>query len=157
MRAGLVGLVAVSGIVPSWSRINATPTTFLAGSGGLPGGREAGRWVADNIPEGSQLMAIGPSMANVLEFYGYRKVWGLSISTNPHDRNPVYQPVPNPDLVIRQGTIQYLVWDVYSASRSAGSSERLMRYVRKYHGRIIHSESSGSPARLAVRIFEVRP
>jgi 4-amino-4-deoxy-L-arabinose transferase-like glycosyltransferase len=157
VRAGVVGAVVVSGLVLSWSRINATPQRFLAGAGGLPGGREAGRWVSDNIPAGSQMMAIGPSMANVLEFYGNRKVWGLSISTNPHDRNPVYQPVVNPDLVIRQGTIQYLVWDTYSASRSAGSSERLMRYVRKYHGRIIHSERTGTPGRLAIRIFEVRP
>jgi hypothetical protein len=102
-------------------------------------------------------MAIGPSMANVLEFYGYRKVWGLSISNNPHDRNPVYQPVTNPDLVIRQGSIQYLVWDVYSARRSAGSSDRLLRYARKYHGRIIHSETTGSHRRLAITIFEVRP
>ena len=83
-------------------------------------------------------MAIGPSMANVLEFYGDRKVWGLSVSTNPHDRKPVYQPVTNPDLAIREGTIQYIVWDAYSGDRSKPSSERLLRYVDKYRGRLIH-------------------
>lgn len=153
--AGVAAAVVLSGAVQSWSRIDATPQTFLAGSGGLPGGREAGRWIARNVPVGAQLLTIGPSMANVLEFYGDRKVWGLSVSTNPHDRNPVYQPVPNPDLVIRQGTIQYLVWDRYSAARSARSSARLLRYVRKYHGRIIHRELPAGY--LAVVIYEVRP
>jgi 4-amino-4-deoxy-L-arabinose transferase-like glycosyltransferase len=156
-RVVVIGVVAASVVVPSWSGINATPQHVLAGAGGLPGGREAGRWVSNNIPVGAQMMAIGASMANVLEFYGNRKVWGLSISTNPHDRNPVYQPVPNPDLVIRQGVIQYLVWDAYSASRSSRSSVRLMRYVHKYHGRVIHTERAGTPGRDVIQIFEVRP
>lgn len=155
VRAVVVIVVAVSGVVPSWSRISATPQRFLAGSGGLPGGREAGRWVSENIPVGAQMLTIGPSMANVIEFYGNRRVWGLSISTNPHDRNPVYQPVANPDLVIRDGTIQYLVWDTYSAARSSHSSLRLLHYVDKYHGRVIHRERAGH--HLAIAIYEVRP
>ena len=103
------------------------------------------------------MLAIGPSMANVLEFYGDRKVWGLSVSTNPHDRNPVYQPVPNPDLVIREGTIQYLVWDTYSATRSARSSERLLRYVAQVprSRRPRATLPAGHLARSA--IYEVRP
>jgi hypothetical protein len=135
--------------------ITATPREFLAGGGGLPGGREAGRWVGSHVPKGAQLMAIGPSMANVLEFYGDRKVWGLSVSTNPHDRNPVYEPVANPDLAFRQGQIQYVVWDAYSADRSAHASARLMGYVDKYHGRLLHSERDAG--RVAVAIYEVRP
>ena len=154
-RVAVIAVVLVSGMVASFSMITATPREFLAGAGGLPGGREAGRWVGKHIPKGAQLMAIGPSMANVLEFYGDRKVWGLSVSTNPHDRNPVYQPIANPDLIIRNGQIQYIVWDAYSANRSAHSSERLLRYVDKYHGRLLHSERAAG--RVAVSIYEVRP
>ena len=112
-------VVAISLVVPSWSSINTeSRSSSLAGSGGLPAGRETGRWVRTTFPKASQMLAIGPSMANVLEFYGNRKVWGLSVSSNPRHRNPVYQPVTNPDLVIREGTIQYVVWDAYSADRS---------------------------------------
>ena len=47
------------------------------------------------------MLAIGPSMANIIQFYGHRKAYGLSVSPNPLHRNPVYQPVANPDLLIR--------------------------------------------------------
>ena len=78
-RVVLIGAVLASGVLSSWAVITATPRDFLAGAGALPGGREAGRWVSNHVPTGAQMMAIGPSMANVLEFYGDRKVWGLSV------------------------------------------------------------------------------
>ena len=84
---------------------------FLAGSGGVPGGREAGAWIDTNVPEGASMLAIGPSMANIVQFYGHRKAYGLSVSPNPLQRNPSYEPVVNPDLQIRQNDLQYLVWD----------------------------------------------
>lgn len=154
-RVGVIALVLASGAVVSYSMITGTSREFLAGRGGLPGGREAGRWVGQHVPKGAQLMAIGPSMANVVEFYGDRKVWGLSVSSNPHERNPVYQPITNPDLMIRQGQVQYFVWDAYSTDRSAHASERLLRYVDKYHGRLLHTERAAG--RIAVSIYEVRP
>jgi hypothetical protein len=133
--------VAVSLAAPAWARI-LPPTSgkFLAGSGGVPGGREAGRWVGANIPVGAEMLAIGPSMANILEFYGHRKVYGLSVSPNPLRRNPVYEPVGNPDLRIRSNDLQFLVWDSYSAARSSFFANKILRYADRYNGRVVHTE-----------------
>lgn len=138
----LVAIVSTSLLVPSWSKIQPSTTgTFLAGSGGVAGGRETGEWVAENVPAGAKILAMGPSMANILQFYGGRKAYGLSVSPNPLHRNPAYEPVPNPDLQIRRNEIQYIVWDSYSAGRSAFFEARLQRYVDRYHGRAVHTET----------------
>ena len=156
--------VAVWLAMGSWASINtANATSFLAGTGGVPGGREAGLWVAAHTPEGSQMLAIGPSMANILQFYGHREVLGLSVSPNPLHRNPVYTPVGNPDLLLRTGEVQYLVWDAYSAARTHYFSQRLMAYVRRYRGSVAHVQtvtvdtSSGQVRRPVIVIYEVRP
>jgi Dolichyl-phosphate-mannose-protein mannosyltransferase len=161
-RAGVTALVftvvVISLLLPSWSSINAgAESSALAGSGGLPAGRETGRWIAAHLPEDTQMLAIGPSMANVLEWYGDRKVWGLSVSTDPRQRNPVYQPVKNPDLAFRDGTIQYIVWDAFSAGRSKSSSDRLLRYVRKYRGRLIYQATIPGHRHPVIRIYEEQP
>jgi hypothetical protein len=167
--AGLRLLVAVALVVSlgviSWSRVQPTSSgsTFLAGTGGVPGGREAGQWVDAHVPVGADLLALGPSMANIIEFYGHRQVYGLSISPNPLHRNPVYDPVLNPDLRIRHNDLQYLVWDSYSASRSPFFSQHLLSFAERYRGRIVHQEfvtvdSASGPVRKAViTIYEVRP
>ena len=80
-------------------------------------------------------------MANLVQFYGHRKAYGLSISPNPLRRNPSYDPLDNPDFMIRTSDLQYVVWDAFSAERSEFFSDRLLGYVRKYHGRVIHIES----------------
>ena len=87
----------------------------LAGQGGVPGGRPAGQWIGANLVPGTELMTIGPSMANILEYYGHRPAQGLSVSTDPLHRNPAYTPIYNPDLSVRDGQFSYLVWDAYSA------------------------------------------
>ncbi len=137
---------------------------FLAGSGGVEGGREAGTWLRSNTPAGTHAMTIGPSMANILQFYGHRSAQGLSVSPNPLYRNPSYQPILNPDLHIRRGELQYVVWDVYSASRSSFFSEKLMEYVQKYNGRVVHvqtasdeSSAAGDLGEPVIIIYEVRP
>jgi hypothetical protein len=151
-------VVAGSLLIPSWLSISAAPgSSSLAGAGGLPAGRETGRWIGAHLPPDIQMLAIGPSMANVLEFYGDRKVWGLSVSTDPRQRNPVYQPVKNADLAIRDGSIQYIVWDAFSADRSKRSSDRLLGYVRKYGGRLIHEASIPGRAEPVIRIYEEQP
>jgi 4-amino-4-deoxy-L-arabinose transferase-like glycosyltransferase len=122
-------------VVPTWSRIEpSASTSFLAGSGGLNGGRQVGDWVLHNTPAGVRLLAIGPSAANVLEFYGHHPVSALSVSSNPHDRNPVYRPVTNPDLALRRGIFQYVVWDAYTAARTPFFAAEARRLVSKYHG-----------------------
>lgn len=162
----LLGLaIATSLAVTSWYRIQvAVSGEFLAGSGGVPGGREAGLWIRENVPEGATIMTIGPSMANILQYYGHRAAQGLSVSPNPLHRNPSYEPIDNPDLLIRSGEIQYVAWDSFSAARSTYFSERLREYAARYHGRVVHTESivvttaAGEQARLPVIVlYEVRP
>jgi len=167
--AGLRAVVALALVASlalvSWTRIQpaSSGSTFLAGTGGVPGGRAAGQWVGHHVPVGADLLALGPSMANIIEFYGHRQVYGLSISPNPLHRNPVYDPVLNPDLQIRHSNLQYLVWDSYSASRSPFFSQHLLSYAERYHGRIVHQEfvtvdTDGGPVQKPViTIYEVRP
>jgi hypothetical protein len=158
--------VAAAGLaVPAWTLVNPSSSgTFLAGTGGVPGGREAGRWLERNAPEGSQLFAIGPSMANIVQFYGHRRTLGLSVSSNPRDRNPAYQPVANPDLWVRRGKVQYLVWDSYTANRTPFFAAKILALAHRYHGVAVFTATvpvrtpSGAPASTpVVVIYEVRP
>jgi hypothetical protein len=171
IRAGrVIALGATAAVVAwlaatSWGAIAGATnsTSFLAGTGGVPGGREAGKWIGEHTPLGTEMLAIGPSMANILEFYGHRQVLGLSVSPNPLHRNPAYTPVGNPDLLLRTGQIQYIAWDAYSAGRSRFFSQRLLSYVRRYNGSTVHVESvtvntpNGPARRPVIVIYEVRP
>jgi hypothetical protein len=165
LRVGVGVLVTLSLLVPSVRAITTTDSsTFLAGSGGVPGGRQAGLWLRAHAPAGSTILAIGPSMANILQFYGQRRALGLSVSPNPLHRNPAYDPVVNPDLELRSGDIQYVAWDSFSAARSPFFSDKLLRYAHRYGGRVVHTESvtrvgaGGAPEpEPVIVIFEVRP
>lgn len=127
----------------------------LAGQGGVPGGRPAGQWIGANLVPGTELMTIGPSMANILEYYGHRPAQGLSVSTDPLHRNPAYTPIYNPDKSVRDGQFSYLVWDAYSALRSPSTARRLEVLVGRYHGVVVHTERFGG--RPVVIIYEVHP
>jgi len=136
--------------------IMSKPNTFgLAGTGGLAGGRETGRWFAQNTPKNAQILAVGPSIANLIQFYGHRKTHMLSVSPNPLQRNPAYDHVENPNLKLRTGDLQYVVWDAYSAARSPFFSERLMGFAKKFNGRVVHTEQSDGKA--VIVVYEVRP
>ena len=149
----------------SWGRVQpVTSDQYLAWSGGIPGGREAGDWIQATVPAGARLVTIGPSMANILQFYGHRPALGLSVSPNPLRRNPSYQPVVNPDLQIRHGDVQYLVWDAFSAARSSHFADVLLAYVERYNGTLVHEEAvtvrdgSGSASvRPVIQIYHVHP
>jgi hypothetical protein len=162
---GTAAATLTSLAVSTWAVVNPTRTgTFLAGTGGLPGGREAGRWVGRNVPPGAQLLAIGPSMANVLQFYGRRRVYALSVSTNPRYRNPSYLPVPNPDRAVREGQFQYLVWDSYTAHRARFFADETRRLVDKYHGVAVYTgteqvrvDAGYLVTQPVIVIYEVRP
>jgi hypothetical protein len=164
-RVVVIALVALSLLVPSWQAVQAVISdTFLAGSGGIPGGRETGLWIRQHTPQNTQILTIGPSMANIIQFYGHRRAFGLSVSSNPLRRNPVYVPVPNPDAAIRGGDIHYIVYDVFSASRSPAFGETLMAYVRRFHGRVVHIETvpvvigdRSTTEKPVIIIYEVRP
>jgi hypothetical protein len=165
VAAAAVAVTAVSLLVPAVHQIQPRKSlTFLAGSGGVPGGREAGRWIDKHVPEGARMLSIGPSMANIVQFYGRRKTFGVAVSPNPLHRNPAYEPLPNPDLLIRHNELQYLVWDAFSAARSPFFSRRILRYADRFHGRLIHSETidvetgDGKTAKKPlISIYEVRP
>ena len=158
-------VVALTLVIPSWGRIQPPSSgKFLAGSGGVPGGREAGAWIKTHIPVGAEMLAIGPSMANIVQFYGNRKTFGLSVSPNPLHRNPVYEPVKNPDLEIRHNDLQYLIWDSYSASRSQFFGDKILRYVDRYNGRVVHTQTVSvttpdgrSVKKPVIVIYAVRP
>jgi len=157
--------VTISLLVPTWQRIEPSNTgTYLAGTGGLPGGREAGRWVRANIPERAELLAVGPSMANVIQFYGQRRVFAMSVSPDPANRNPAYVPVPNPDLAVRQGRFRYLIWDSYTANRSPLFAAKIAALANKYNGVLVFSSTitvrspDGQPVQTpVVKIYRVRP
>jgi 4-amino-4-deoxy-L-arabinose transferase-like glycosyltransferase len=157
--------VAFSLFFSSWMSVQpSTSSSFLAGTGGVPGGREAGAWILKNVPNGAVMLAIGPSMANLIQFYGHRKAYGLSVSPNPLFRNPSYTPVNNPDLLLRRADVQYIVWDSFSAQRTQFFSDKIMGYVKKYNGRVVHIESVNvkgsdgvSVAKPVIVIYEVRP
>jgi Dolichyl-phosphate-mannose-protein mannosyltransferase len=165
LQALAAAIVALSLLVPAWERVEgARPENFVAGSGGLPGGRELGEWIDERVPKGATFMTIGPSMANLVQYYGRRKAYGLSVSPNPLNRNPSYEPLINPDRAIREGEVQYLVWDTFSATRAPGFSDALLGYTDRYDGRIVHTEvlpartALGENAdRPAIVVFEVRP
>jgi hypothetical protein len=167
-RRHMVPAVAIVGatlLIATLARIDAPDDgSALAGSGGLPAGREAGEWIEANVPDGSAVMTIGPSMANLVQFYGHRRAYGLSVSPNPLNRNPSYEPLPNPDQALRDSEVQYVVWDTFSAGRSEKFSRRLLRYAERYNGRAVHVEAlaaSTASGRLAERpaivVYEVRP
>jgi hypothetical protein len=150
----LAAVVVASLFVSSWERIQpVSRTRSLAGAGGIPGGREAGRWMAERTARDATFFAIGPSMTNIIQFYGLRRGFGLSVSPNPLARNPAYEPVRNPDLLLRRNKIAYLVWDTYSAHRSPFFSRKLLQYADRYDARVAHTEtiSVRGPSGAAVR------
>ena len=163
-RRWATGLAAVACVatlaVPSIERVASPETSGLAGAGGLPGGREVGRWVAGHVPAGAQLITIGPSMANVIQYYSGYPCDGLSVSPNPLHRNPTYHPIINADAELRSGVYQYVVWDAYSAARSATFGDRIRQLAKRFHGQVVHVQRgtfSGKPNQDLIVIYKVTP
>ena len=53
VQNGALVLTVLTLIVPAWLAVRPpSDREFLAGSGGLPAGREAGTWIDNNIPAG---------------------------------------------------------------------------------------------------------
>jgi hypothetical protein len=156
----LVILVVLASLaVPAASAVLAPASSSLAGAGGTPGGREAGRWVAAHVPEGAKLMTIGPSMANIIQYYSGRPTDGLSVSPSPAHRNPSYRPILNPDAAVRYGDYQYIVWDAYSAQRSTHFAAKQQALIKKYHGVPVHTERARFDGRTqpVIVVYEVHP
>jgi hypothetical protein len=156
----LTPVVVLSLFIPAVLRVAEPNTSGLAGAGGMPGGREVGRWVDTHVPLGSHLMTIGPSMGNVIQYYSGRRCDALSVSPNPLHRNPTYRPIVNADAELAAGDYEYIVWDVYSARRSPHFAARAVGLARRFGGHIVHierGEVAGKSGRPIVIIYEVRP
>lgn len=165
VRVAVAGLMIASLLAVTVPQVLSTGSDrFLAGTGGVPGGRETGRWIDANVPAGATVLTLGPSMANIVAYYGHRPAYGLSVSPNPLHRNPSYEPIVNPDRAMRHGDLQYVVWDAFSADRSPFFADALQRLVVRYHGRVLHTEfvdghdERGRAVQLPVTIvYAVRP
>jgi hypothetical protein len=164
--AGALLAVTIASIaIPSAMAVNATSMSgSLAGTGGLPGGRDAGLWIRANVPEGGTFLTVGPTLANIVEFYGQRRAYGLSVSPNPLRRNPAYDPILNPDRAFQLNQIQYVATDIWSAERSPFFDGLLRRYVARYHGVLVFQQSAqvrdskGTVStQVVIQIYEVRP
>ena len=163
--AGALAVMLTSVALPTVQAVTTTTALgSLAGTGGLAGGREAGTWIRENVPTGATFMTIGPTLSNLIEYYGQRRSLGLSVSPNPLRRNPAYDPIANPDRAIRELQIQYIAYDVWSAGRSPFFAARLQHYIDKYHGRLVYEQTA--PIRSAsghlsegvvIKIYQVHP
>ena len=141
-RPAVITIMLASLMLPTASAVSSAGSpSFLAGTGGVPGGREVGQWMSENTPEGATVLTIGPSMANLVAYYGHRKAYGLAVSPNPLKRNPSYEPLVNPDRSLRYSDVQYVVWDAYSADRSEHFSDTLKTLARRYNARVVHIET----------------
>lgn len=103
------------------------------------GGREVGQWLGAHTPSNAVVLTMGPSLGNLVSFYGDRDFYALSVSQDPKLRNPAYRPIPNPDTEIRQMHVQYAVWDAYTNDRAPFFGDRLDSYVSKYAGTPVYS------------------
>lgn len=135
-----------------------------AGYAGIPGGKEAALWIADNAPEGARLLGIGPSIGNVVRFYADTDVDALSISPNPLRTNPAYEPVRNPDYQLRWGLYEYLVYDAYSATRTPHFANRILDFVDRYGGELVFefdslqvADDGRTYSAPVIQIYRVRP
>jgi hypothetical protein len=151
--------------IPTALAVNSTTMTgSLAGTGGLPGGREAGLWIRNNVPAGAAFLTTGPTLGNIVEFYGQRQAYGLSVSPNPLRRNPAYDPIVNPDRALQLNKIQYIATDIWSAQRSPFFDGLLHRYITRYHGSLVYQQSAEVrddagkvSTQVVIKIYEVRP
>ena len=163
--AAVAAVLGLSLAVPSVIGVTTITTRgSLAGTGGLPGGREAGLWIREHVPPGATFMTIGPTMANIVRFYGQRAAFGVSVSPNPLKRNPAYDPIRNPDRAIQLLQLQYVAVDIWSADRSPFFASLVNGYVEKYHGRLVYEQRAQVRGaddtigeQVVIRIYEVRP
>ena len=128
--AAVVGVVAAAAILvpmirPTWKAGAVIRDSSFSGPfttdvevQDFAGGREAGTWLGAHTPTNAVVLTMGPSLGNLVNFYGDRDFYALSVSQDPKLRNPAYRPIPNPDIEIRQLHVQYAVWDAYTADRA---------------------------------------
>jgi 4-amino-4-deoxy-L-arabinose transferase-like glycosyltransferase len=161
---GLAALVAAACIViPAVITVRSqteSANSGLAGDGGTPGARAAAQWIGEHAPLDAAVMTIGPSMANIVQFYGNRQADGLSVSPNPLHRNPTYHAIVNANAALRAGQYQYVVWDAYSAARSPNFGTRAEQLVQRFGGQPVDVQRGtfrGRSDQSLVVVYELTP
>lgn len=159
---GLAALIAAACVlVPAVTTVRAevqSANSGLAGAGGTPGGRAAAQWIGEHAPTDAAVMTIGPSMANIIQFYGHRSADALSVSPNPLHRNPTYHAIVNANAALRNGEYQYVVWDAYSAARSPNFGTRSEQLVQQFRGVPVDVQRGtfrGEPNQALVIIYQL--
>jgi 4-amino-4-deoxy-L-arabinose transferase-like glycosyltransferase len=164
VAVGLAVLVAaVCILLPAFISVRSvtrSANSGLAGDGGTPGARAAAQWIGEHAPIDAAVMTIGPSMANIVQFYGHRPADGLSVSPNPLHRNPTYHPIVNANAALHEGKYQYVVWDAYSARRSPNFGTRAEQLVQRFGGQPVDVQRGtfrGQPDQPLVVVYELTP
>jgi 4-amino-4-deoxy-L-arabinose transferase-like glycosyltransferase len=161
--ASFVLVTAASGVAAAgWQTGHVAGRAYQTG---LPGGRGAGNWLAHATPLGAQVLSAATSTANVLEFYGHRTTFALSVNPAPGQHNPAYASIGDPDRAIRTGRVRYLVWDAYADAQGMPTYNlKLMQLVERYSGRAVHTETVMTRSRDGGRlekpvmvIYQVQP
>jgi hypothetical protein len=112
--------------------------THLVGSGGEPYSREGALWIRDNIGDKGVFLTLDTRTANVIKYYSNNNA--LALHSN---NNPAYTRVNNPDLLILNHKIDYLVYEVYLAEQLRylkDEAKELSQLVTKYNAIPIHIE-----------------
>jgi len=114
------------------------PPIHLVGSGGEPYSREGALWIRGNIVHKGVFLTLDTRTANVIKYYSNNNA--LALHSN---NNPAYTKVDNPDLLILNRKIDYLVYEVYLADQLRylkDEARELNQLVTKYNAIPIHTE-----------------
>ena len=109
LLAGLVLAATLAFLATlSWRAVTTTAAKDIPGMAdfdvevqSFAGTREFAEW-ARSTPTNARFLTIGPSLGNILRFYGERDSVAMSVSVDPTKRNPAYVPIPNPDSSLRE-------------------------------------------------------
>ena len=117
------------------------PEPMLAGSGGVPAGREAGEWIDGQRAARGDVHDDRPVDGEHRPVL--RAPQGVRAVGEPEPAQP--QPVLRADRPTRTrrsatASIQYVVWDTFSAAR-ARLLGPLLGYAERYNGRAVHAET----------------
>ena len=130
--------------VPSWARIEPVERRPPSSRdrAACPAAARPGLDRAARPPWGARCSRSAPRWPTSSQYYGHRKVYGLSVSPNPLHRNPVYEPreQPRPADPDQRAAVRRLGRLLGQAGHRS-SRDRLLRYAERYHGRVVHQET----------------
>jgi len=114
------------------------PPIHLVGSAQEPYTREAAIWIKDTVPRDDVFLTLDTRTANVIKFYSNHNAFSLHAN-----KNPAYTHINNSDLLVLNGKVDYLVYEVYLAEQLPylkGEVKELNLLIIKYNAIPIHTE-----------------